>query len=218
MSQITDYMNRTPEQREAEYAAQDFRTDKDRIKVFLMTKRQQLDPIASKKLRNARFDERRNMLIGKGSYRLEWRIRADPFAPINDETNPQYPHGVAVLTKPAPSGELCIHCQKRPGVKTDSEGKLICHKCASFCGPPARQEPVHARNAPCHCGSGKKYKQCHMPRPGIEADKLVKVQGEPLIIVPGEQRRRPRLPMELAAVVGALTANMPIPGILVFPE
>lgn len=216
MSQITDYMNRTPEQRDAEYAANDFRRDQKKVQAFLMTKRQQLAPEDRKQLRNARFDEGRNWLAGKNGYRLEWRKRADPLVPINDETNPQFPHGVAVLTKPTPPADLCALCQKRPGIKTDGKGTLICHKCASYAGDPIKRPPETNRNAPCHCGSGKKYKQCHMPRPGVEADKLVKAQGESLIIIPGEIRRPPRVPHELAAIVGALTANLP--GILVYPE
>ncbi|GEJ56564.1 SEC-C metal-binding domain-containing protein [Anaeromyxobacter diazotrophicus] len=28
---------------------------------------------------------------------------------------------------------------------------------------PARRDPRPGRNAPCHCGSGKKYKNCHLP-------------------------------------------------------
>lgn len=217
MSQITDYMNYTLEQKQAQGAAQDFRKNPEKICTFLCKKRQELRPEDRNKLRNARFDERREMLIGKNGYRLEWRVRPDPDKPINDETNPQFPHGVAVLTKPMPSLDTCILCQKRPGIKTDSNGKLICYKCASYAGDPVKRQVEPSRNAPCHCGSGKKYKHCHMPRPGIEAEKLIqKTQGESRIIIPGERRRPSSGAIMASAVLGALAAASP--GILIMPD
>lgn len=207
MSQITDYMGQTWEQRRAERAAFAFGDDNEKVRSFLLTKRQQLDPLDGKQLRNARFDPRQRWIVGKNGYRLEWRLRADRKAPINDETNPQYPHGIAVLTKPQPTKEMCAHCGKRPGEKTNSQGTLICLKCADYSHEPARSNPqIPPRNKPCHCGSGKKYKQCHMPRPGIEFEKLVAVHGEPKPVLMGESRQRPRVPSGLTAAVGALVA------------
>ena len=41
-------------------------------------------------------------------------------------------------------------------------------------------KPVPGRNDPCHCGSGKKYKQCHLDKDeAARRKKLAKEQGEP---------------------------------------
>jgi len=48
----------------------------------------------------------------------------------------------------------------RRAVKTDSYGRGVCAKCASYLGPPVVAVRVAGRNDPCPCRSGKKYKKC----------------------------------------------------------
>lgn len=178
--------------------------DKQKIKAFLLRKRQELSKFDQVPLRNARYDVRNRMLVGRFGYRLEWRIRADTRKPISDD-NPQYPHGIAVLTKPEHSREACYRCKARAAIKTDSKGPL-CEKCANFVSEPQRKTPEPERNQPCHCGSGKKYKACHMPRVGVEAAKLIGGDKKQPIAIRGERRR---LNGSVAALLGALVATTP---------
>lgn len=48
----------------------------------------------------------------------------------------------------------------RPAVKTDGLGRAACSWCARYVGPPVVGGQPPARNDPCVCGSGKKYKKC----------------------------------------------------------
>jgi hypothetical protein len=178
--------------------------DDAKIKAFLLRKRQELSKFDQIPLRNARYDRGNRQLVGRFGYCLEWRIRADSREPISD-TNPQYPHGIAVLTKPEHSREACYRCQARAAIKTDSKGPL-CEKCANFVSEPQRKTPVPNRNQPCHCGSGKKYKACHMPRPGVEAAKLIGGDKKQPIAIRGERRR---LNGSVAELMGALIAAGP---------
>lgn len=58
---------------------------------------------------------------------------------------------------------LCVLCQKRPAVKTDGLSRPICLRCAKDAvGTIRATRRPPRRNAPCPCGSGKKYKHCHM--------------------------------------------------------
>jgi len=54
----------------------------------------------------------------------------------------------------------------REAFKTDSNGNWVCIKCAERLGikgvTPLPKSKIIGRNKKCHCGSGKKYKQCCM--------------------------------------------------------
>ena len=59
----------------------------------------------------------------------------------------------------------CHKCGK-PGFKTDGQGLVWCEKCLNT-PPIVRMEPKFNRNAPCKCGSGKKFKKCCLNTPKI---------------------------------------------------
>lgn len=57
---------------------------------------------------------------------------------------------------------LCQTCdQGRVAVFRDRYGRLRCPDCAAP-QPVTSRAAIPGRNQPCHCGSGKKYKRCHM--------------------------------------------------------
>jgi len=59
--------------------------------------------------------------------------------------------------------EVCEKCRLRLAVKTDGEGKSLCEPCAlGKTKPIVRQGRRIGRNEPCPCGSGKKFKLCHL--------------------------------------------------------
>lgn len=132
----------TKEEYEARDAARVFGKSAGHVRAFLLAQRQHLDSSIQRFFRGARYDARLRALIGKNGYRLEWRVRKDEDV-SPDANNPQRPTGVAVLTSPLPSSSMSA-----------GEGRIS----ASPSTPP--------RNSPCPCGSGKKYKICHMLRVG----------------------------------------------------
>ena len=71
----------------------------------------------------------------------------------------------------------CEQCLKRRAIKTDSEGKCLCHHCAAGLPEPYRNPPRQRRNDKCACKSGKKFKHCclrktieeEVPRTGVDS-------------------------------------------------
>lgn len=63
------------------------------------------------------------------------------------------------------------------------------------------------RNAPCWCGSGKKYKKCHMPieeQMRIHADRGEIVPTRSLLKTPHRLKRSKRAPLSTPAVLDAV--------------
>lgn len=59
--------------------------------------------------------------------------------------------------------EVCAYCKipGRPIFKYGGKSEPICETCCNVSQPPRKNtEPKQQRNAPCKCGSGKKYKIC----------------------------------------------------------
>ena len=70
-------------------------------------------------------------------------------------------HGGAKESEKEP--EVCKKCLLRLAIKTDGEGTPVCEPCAiGKTKPIVRQGPKIGRNEPCPCGSGKKFKACHL--------------------------------------------------------
>lgn len=70
--------------------------------------------------------------------------------------------------------DMCEYCGKRPAYKTDGKAKGICSHCLGLTHDPRRVQPVPGRNEKCPCGSGKKYKHCHIGDPNVEIVKVEK--------------------------------------------
>ncbi len=58
--------------------------------------------------------------------------------------------------------DLCDFCGIRPRLKMTTAGKWACRKCLTRKRPIQNKEVKIGRNKPCPCGSGKKFKKCHM--------------------------------------------------------
>lgn len=93
----------------------------------------------------------------------------------------------------APAVRLCNRCTLRPAVAVGNAGAL-CEPClrGEFTTAIAKLKPgaLVARNAPCPCGSGKKYKACHgrplalLPANGLAAP--VPPRPAPVRILPAD--------------------------------
>lgn len=58
--------------------------------------------------------------------------------------------------------QWCGTCRRRLADKSAGDGRPVCHRCAAGVVETARGPSVPAaRNAPCPCGSGRKFKKCH---------------------------------------------------------
>jgi hypothetical protein len=64
-----------------------------------------------------------------------------------------------------PEPVKCVRCQIRDATKTDGQGLAVCGWCVGGHAPTmVHDQPRVGRNAPCPCGSGKKYKTCCLAR------------------------------------------------------
>ena len=68
----------------------------------------------------------------------------------------------------------------------------------------AEAKPVPGRNEPCHCGSGKKYKQCHLEKDEAAARKARAKEQEK-----SAKAEKPEETAEAAAAEGAPKAGPP---------
>lgn len=60
------------------------------------------------------------------------------------------------------TAKVCPKCGNWKRVKSDDKGPFYCADCGWMRGrsPLQRAVPKIGRNAPCPCGSGKKFKRC----------------------------------------------------------
>ena len=68
--------------------------------------------------------------------------------------------GITYMNEPPIEAELCVACNLRPAVKTDSQSRAHCFHCALGITEPIIAEPRQGLNEKCDCGSGRKYKRC----------------------------------------------------------
>lgn len=61
------------------------------------------------------------------------------------------------------SNPLCEVCRNAWAIKVDGKGRQVCRKCSTRRIGSIRSSSNNIRrNDPCPCGSGKKFKKCHL--------------------------------------------------------
>ncbi len=88
----------------------------------------------------------------------------DPLVAFKKEAHEMYQDLVAAIQSDIVHQIYHVELMKEPAPVPAFRGRMVAHRGNGAAQPstPVRSQPTLGRNDPCWCGSGKKYKHCHM--------------------------------------------------------